>query len=72
MTGKGKCYDNAKAERVFNTLKHEYGFKKTFTSIKEVRSEMKQFVENYNNVRIHQALYYKTPVQVYEELKKAA
>ena len=72
MTGKGKCYDNAKAERVFNTLKHEYGFKKTFTSIKEVRSEMKQFVENYNNVRIHQALYYKTPVQVYEEFKKSA
>ena len=72
MTGKGKCYDNAKAERIFNTLKHEYGFKNTFRNIKEVRSELNHFVNNYNNLRIHESLGYKTPREVYELNKKAA
>jgi transposase InsO family protein len=72
MTGRGKCYDNAQAERIFNTLKHEYGFKMTFNNIKEVRSELNIFVNNYNNVRIHESLGYKTPREVYEISKKAA
>jgi putative transposase len=72
MTGKGKCYDNAQAERIFNTLKHEYGFKVTFRNINEVRTELNSFVQNYNNVRIHEALGYKTPKEVYKLHKEAA
>jgi len=72
MTGDGKCYDNAQAERIFNTLKHEYGFKNTFPSIKAVRAEMTLFVESYNNVRIHESLEYLTPREMYESLTQAA
>ncbi len=47
MTGKGKCYDNAQAERIFNTLKPEYGFKKSFQNLKKVGSEFKSFLKSY-------------------------
>jgi len=72
MTGNGKCYDNAQAERIFNTLKHEYGFKECFESLQSVRKEMRLFVKSYNDVRIHAALDYQTPREVYELLCEAA
>ena len=69
MTGDGKCYDNACAERIFNTLKNEFGFHATFSSVREVREQLKIFVDVYNNKRYHIALNYKTPEAVYLELK---
>lgn len=72
MTGDGKCYDNAQAERIFNTLKYEYGFKETFNSLKAVRVDLALFVDSYNNVRIHQSLGYMTPREMYESLTQAA
>lgn len=72
MTGNGKCYDNAQAERIFNTLKHEYGFKNTFSSLKAVRKEMSVFVNIYNNIRIHNSLGNITPREMYESLIHAA
>ena len=35
MTGVGKCYDNAKAERINGVLKHELALKKTFKDFDE-------------------------------------
>jgi len=72
MTGSGKCYDNAQAERIFNTLKYEYGFKDIFSSLKEVRKELSKFVEIYNNIRIHNSLGNITPKEMYESLIRAA
>lgn len=72
MTGDAKCYDNAQAERIFNTLKYEYGFKESFESLKSVRQEMRLFVKSYNNMRIHESLGYQTPREAYELLRDAA
>ena len=72
MTGAGKCYDNACAERVFNTLKNEFGFNVVFSSLKEVRRELKNFVDIYNNRRYHMSLDYRTPQSVFLEMQKAA
>jgi transposase InsO family protein len=72
MTGAGKCYDNAQAERIFNTLKYEYGFKETFSSIKEARRDLSTFVHIYNNIRIHSSLCNVTPKEMYESLIEAA
>jgi putative transposase len=72
MTGDAKCYDNAQAERIFNTLKYEYGFKECFESLKSVRQEMRLFVKSYNDVRIHESLGYQTPREAYELLRDAA
>lgn len=72
MTGKDKCYDNAQAERIFNTLKHEYGFKKTFKNINEVKLELKAFIKSYNTFRIHESLGYDTPLEAYNKLVSTA
>lgn len=72
MTGPGKCYDNAQAERIFNTLKHEYGFRKCFDSYRLVQEELALFAKIYNEQRIHAALGYKTPLEEYRSLHETA
>ncbi len=52
---------NGKAERFFLTYKTEY-ITGNFTSLKE-------FIEHYNNKRLHMSLNYKTPKEVWNELK---
>ena len=53
---------------VFDALKNEFGFHATFSSVREVREQLKIFVDVYNNKR-YLALNYKTPEAVYLELK---
>ena len=55
-----------------DTLKHEYGFKKTFKNLEEVKQELHLFVKNYNNIRIYESLKYLTPKETYDAEKKAA
>jgi transposase InsO family protein len=68
MTGSGKCFDNAVAERIFNTLKNEYDMNSVFNNIKEVKAEMKRVVNSYNNYRVHDSLNDITPRAKYEQL----
>lgn len=51
---------NGKAERFFLTYKTEFG-KGSFTDIKE-------FVQHYNEKRLHMSLNYRTPKEVWDEL----
>ena len=67
-TGKNHCYENAKMERVFNTLKHEYKLKNIIKSKALAKTIVHKTINDYNNNRIHAAIDYKTP----EELYKAA
>ncbi|MCK9330093.1 MAG: IS3 family transposase [Candidatus Cloacimonetes bacterium] len=53
-------------------MKHEYGFKKTFKNLEEVKQELHLFVKNYNNIRIYESLKYLTPKETYDAEKKAA
>lgn len=52
---------NGKVERFFRTYKEEF--------IQETFSILKDYIEHYNNHRIHMSLHYKTPIQVWKELK---
>lgn len=52
---------NGKAERFFLTYKTEY-ITETFTSIRD-------FIKHYNEKRPHMSLNYKTPQEVWDELK---
>jgi len=52
---------NGKVERWFKTYKTEY-LTGTFTNIKD-------YIEHYNNKRLHMSLHYKTPQQVWNDLK---
>lgn len=51
---------NGKVERFFRTYKEEY-ITQTFTSVKD-------YVQHYNEKRLHMSLSYKTPKQVWDEL----
>ena len=61
MSGKGNCYDNAACESFFYTLKVEWVYQQTFTSIEQARTAIFWFIEAYYN-RKHSTLGYLSPV----------
>jgi putative transposase len=65
MSGVGNCYDNAKAEAFFSTLKTEcFPVNNLFGSKAEARSAIFEYIEiYYNNQRFHSALDYQSPRQ---------
>ena len=75
MSGVGNCYDNAKAEAFFSTLKTEcFPPNQLFSSKALARREIFEYIElYYNNQRLHSSLEYRTPRQfeaVHSEKKK--
>jgi putative transposase len=65
MTEQNHCYENAHAERLNGILKQEYGLGSRFPSKKLASEAAAQAVYLYNNERLHEALGYKTPVEVH-------
>jgi len=65
MDGRGRCHDNIFIERLWRSLKYELIYLKSFENGAELRQEVKQWFEWYNQVRPHQGLKYKTPNEVY-------
>jgi transposase InsO family protein len=65
MSGVGNCYDNAKAEAFFSTLKTEcFPVNNVFGSKAEARNAIFEYIEiYYNNQRFHSALDYQSPRQ---------
>jgi len=65
MSAQGNCYDNAKAEAFFSTLKTEcFPPNQLFGSKALARREIFEYIEvYYNNQRLHSALGYQTPSQ---------
>ncbi len=68
MTGAGKCYDNAKAERINGILKHELGLKRNFRDFDDASRYVKDAIRIYNEDRIIITQNYHTP----DEILKAA
>jgi putative transposase len=65
MSGVANCYDNAKAEAFFSTLKTEcFPLNNCFASKAQARSVIFEYIEGYyNNQRLHSALEYLSPRQ---------
>jgi putative transposase len=65
MSALGNCYDNAKAEAFFSTLKSEcLPTPQVFESKAVARRELFEYIEiYYNNQRLHSALGYQSPRQ---------
>ncbi len=61
----GNAYDNAYAERVLGTLKHEYALNAAFRSHQEVQRAVAEAIHLYNTDRPHASLAYATPLAVY-------
>ena len=72
MSAQGNCYDNARAEAFFSSLKTEcFPLRNCFASKAQARREIFEYIEiYYNNQRLHSTLSYHTPHQ-YEAAWKA-
>ncbi|NJN74848.1 MAG: IS3 family transposase [Limnothrix sp. RL_2_0] len=67
MSAKGNCYDNAVAESFFGKLKTEFVSHEKFSSRKEAKSGIFDYVEIYfNRERKHSTLNYLSPLQFEE------
>lgn len=69
MTGAGKCYDNAVAERINGVLKTELSLNKIFSNYEESLSYVKSAISIYNNKRVIRKKDYKTPNEIFHEAK---
>jgi putative transposase len=65
MDGKGRALDNIFTERLWRTVKYEEVYLHDYASPKDARQQLARYFEFYNHRRIHQALDYLTPAQVY-------
>jgi len=65
MDGKARWVDNVIIERWFRSLKTEYVYINDYTSPRELRAGIKNYIRDYNTLRPHQSLDYETPATVY-------
>ena len=59
--------DNAYAERINRTIKRDYIDRWRIKTFEELKKKMKKAVDNYNNVRTHNSIDKKTPVEFEKE-----
>ena len=65
MDSKGRALDNIFTERLWRTIKYEEVYLKEYTSPREAREGLTEYLRFYNEGRLHQALDYRTPAEVY-------
>jgi putative transposase len=72
MDGRGRFSDNIFVERLWRSLKYEDVYLKAYQDVGEARCSIAAYFEFYNHERLHQALGYRTPRQVFEEALQVA
>jgi putative transposase len=65
MDGKGRVFDNIFIERLWRTVKVEEVYLRDYETVTEARYYLGRYFDLYNNKRLHQALGYRTPAEVY-------
>ena len=65
MDGKGRAFDNIFSERLWRTVKYEEVYLQDYQSVNEARYYLGRYFEFYNNKRLHEALGYCSPAEVY-------
>jgi putative transposase len=65
MDGRGHVFDNIFIERLWRIVKYENIYVQEYQTITDVRNGLKDYFEFYNTDRLHQALNYQTPWEVY-------
>ena len=69
MDGKGRWIDNVFIERLWRTVKYEEVYLHAYRDGREARQRLSAYFEFYNTRRVHQALDYRTPDEVYFETR---
>ncbi len=65
MDGKGRATDNICIERFWRSAKVERIYLNEYNSIKELKDDVRDYMEFYNYRRFHETLKYKKPMDVY-------
>lgn len=65
MDHKGRCFDNIFTERFWRSLKYEEVYLKDYQTVREARASIGDYIERYNYERLHEALGYRTPAELY-------
>jgi putative transposase len=65
MDGKGRVFDNIFVERLWRSVKVEEVYLHDYQTVAEAKYGLGRYFDLYNNRRLHQALNYRTPAEVY-------
>jgi len=67
MDGRGRALDNVFVERLWRSVKYEEVYLREYSDGHEAQRGLENYFEFYNERRVHQALGYRTPAEVYRE-----
>lgn len=65
MDGQGRAFDNIFVERLWRSVKYEEVYLKDYATVREATGSLGAYFRFYNDRRLHQALGYQTPYQLY-------
>lgn len=65
MDGKGRATDNICIERFWRSIKYEEIYLNEYKNIKSLNRAIEIYMNKYNKKRLHSAISYKTPNEVY-------
>jgi len=65
MDGKGRATDNICIERFWRSIKYEEIYLNEYKNMKVLRKSIGKYMNNYNQKRLHSAIDYQTPNEVY-------
>ena len=65
MDAKGRSIDNIAIERFWRSLKYEEVYPSSYRTMKEAKAGIREYIQIYNQERLHSALEYQTPDEVY-------
>lgn len=69
MDGRGRVFDNIFIERLWRSLKYEEVYIKSYESVLDCRRNIQSYFEIYNSERLHEALDYNLPSEIYFQNK---
>ncbi len=71
MSGRGRCFDNILAERLWRTVKYEEVYLREYNDGHDLIRSLRKYFEYYNYRRPHRSLDNKTPALVYQTSRRS-
>ena len=68
MDGRGRVFDNIFIERLWRTVKYEHIYLYAYQTGRELQAGLATYFDFYNYHRLHQALAYRTPAELFYSL----
>jgi putative transposase len=65
MDGRGRAFDNIFVERLWRSVKYEEVYLHDYETVPNARGNLGRYFQFYNEERLHEALDYRTPHEMY-------